>query len=198
MENLIFISIGILLGIYSSKIYAELISKKKKKVYKKDSGLPYSKRDSANFSSMESIEIFTEIVRNLINNTVYFKIKKGSIIHLSTKLEKYDYVDIICDNVKSEISIFKNDKFLFNSEDIDKISISIIINHINRNLTLGKMTESIIKEKISKLLETDHNIKKNEQKIKIKLELDDILDRINEIGYDNLTKEEKDFLNNQK
>lgn len=216
MGNIVLIIIGIICGIFIGKIYTKAREKAKKRLYKE-----------------ESIKQYDNITRNIITGNAKFKSKINNIMILTTKLPVYGDVEILYEIDKQDISILKDNKILFNSENIDSTTISDIIRYISQifsndinkkrkkitppdldfgsmftGLDFGKIIDDILKsgmpnnsisfsyDPTSGIMQPlNTNVK--EQKKKIILEMDAILDRINEVGYDNLTKEEKDFLDNQ-
>lgn len=216
MGNIALIIIGIICGIFVGKIYTKAREKVKKRLYKE-----------------ESIKQYDNITRNIVTGNAKFKSKINNIVILTTKLPVYGDVEILYEIDKQDISIFKDNKVLFISKDIDSTTISNIIRYISQifsneinkkrkkitpsdldigsmfaGLDIGKIMDDILKggmpgSSISFSYDPTSgsaqplNTDVKEQKKKIILEMDAILDRINEVGYDNLTKEEKDFLDNQ-
>lgn len=216
MGNIALIIIGIICGIFVGKIYTKSREKVKKRLYKE-----------------ESIKQYDNIASNIVTGNAKFKSKINNIVILTTKLPVYGDVEILYEIDKQDISILKDNKILFNSENIDSTTISNIIRYISQifsndinkkrkkitpsnldiesmfsGLDIGKIMDDILKggmpgNSISFSYDPTNgsmqplNTDVKEQKKKIILEMDAILDRINEVGYDNLTKEEKDFLDNQ-
>lgn len=216
MGNIALIIIGIICGIFVGKIYTKSREKVKKRLYKE-----------------ESIKQYDNISSNIVTGNAKFKSKINNIVILTTKLPVYGDVEILYEIDKQDISILKDNKILFNSENIDSTTISNIIRYISQifsndinkkrkkitpsnldiesmfsGLDIGKIMDDILKggmpgNSISFSYDPTNgsmqplNTDVKEQKKKIILEMDAILDRINEVGYDNLTKEEKDFLDNQ-
>jgi len=131
-------------------------------------------------------------------------------------LSDYGKIDIFYFLSKRDISIFRGEKCLLTSLNIDKQIIEDITKKIDSIYT-DKMNDVInfmgliihrndfektfnisiddIKKEMDKSEEqSDINgvIKNNENKF----DIDDILDKINKVGLENLTKDELNFLNN--
>ena len=104
---------------------------------------------------------------------IIFPNKTYSSYYISDKIR----LDII-DNLKYYYSVEYDDCITFNGNVIDKKTIS----RITGNLVDKSISESVIDPLFSKKVEND-------------LDIDDILDKINRVGIDNLTIEEKKFLN---
>lgn len=170
---------------------------------------------------IEIKKVYNELYDNLINNMVTFNNRIDDLIILNTNLANYGKVEIIIYLNKSDIFILQNDVTLFDSKlmDLDltnKIHQKIInkynsdINNIieingviyNKNDYDIKSTE-IYNKILSDFNNSNLNINTivndlKSQNIKHDYNLNDILDKINKIGYNNLSYYEKEFLKNIK
>lgn len=170
---------------------------------------------------IEIKKVYNELYDNLINNMVTFNNRIDDLIILNTNLANYGKVEIIIYLNKSNIFILQNDVTLFDSNLIDSdLTIKIhqkIINKYNSDINNIIEINGVIYNK------TDYDIKSTEiynkilsdfnnsnfninaivndlksQNIKHDYNLNDILDKINKIGYNNLSYYEKEFLKNIK
>jgi hypothetical protein len=120
-------------------------------------------------------KLFILIKEALYSGIVIFKERINNLVYLS------------------EISIFKDNECVAISSKLDENLIKDIINMININF----------KEEIDDIVSINgYFISKGLHNSPIvtvyDLDLDDILDRINKVGYDKLTTHEKDFLSKLK
>jgi hypothetical protein len=166
---------------------------------------------------------FKNILKNLLNKKTKFKTRVNNTVYIGTKLPDYGKVDLIYLLDTKDVVVFKNDKCLLTSELVEKGLISEIsekiesiysekINDIIDILGLVFYREDFeksfninfkeLKERSLKLINEIKesremsDIEKIVQKNQTKFDIDEILDKINRVGIDNLTKEEKEFLNN--
>ncbi|MCK9475575.1 MAG: hypothetical protein M0R46_06645 [Candidatus Muirbacterium halophilum] len=166
-------------------------------------------------------KVYNELYDNLINNMVIFNNRIDDLIILNTNLANCGKVEIIIYLNKSDIFILQNDVTLFDSKLIDldltnKIRQKIISDYkldINNTIEINGMifnkNEYDIRsaELYNKILSDFNNsnpyindiVNESEsQNIKHEYNLNDILDKINKIGYNNLSYYEKEFLKNIK
>lgn len=161
---------------------------------------------------------FKEVLKLLKEGKVKFKNRINDAVYFDVNLEDHGKVQFIYFLNKIDISIFKGDKCLYTSNDISEDIINDIVKNIN--IIHGDKINDIVEilgfvfskeyfEKsfginIDELREKSNQIiKENESDIKNiinnnnkKFDIDDILDKINSVGIQNLTKEELDYLNN--
>lgn len=162
---------------------------------------------------------FKEVLNNILSSNSIFKNRVNNTVYINTKLKDYDDVDVIYLIDKKDIAIFKDGECIYTSEMVEKETIKSITNAIDRKFEdkindvvnfLGIIFsredfESIFKIKAEDLSNSDkmnmmrdsdidNIVRKNE----FKFNIDDILDKINKVGIDNLTEEEKKFLQNYK
>lgn len=159
---------------------------------------------------------FVQILENLKSNPTKaeFKSRVNGAIYIQTEISEHNKVDLIYLVDKDDVAIFKNDDCLFTSEDIERKTIDEIIkvirakfeNQINDvvsvlGITFGReefeRAFGLKSEDIKKLF----NFSQSESEIdkiyfdnEMKYDIDEILDRINIVGINNLTKAELDFL----
>jgi hypothetical protein len=162
---------------------------------------------------LEKVNTKRSRFKNRINNTVF----------VGVKLEDFGKVDIVLFLDKNDISIFKNEKCIMTSDLVEKELLNQVVEsiykvHFHRiedvvqilGLTFSRQdfeksfgisvqelkqrTEGLMRSMNGEESDIDKIIKKNSKK----LDINDILDRINEVGIENLTVEEKEFLKNYK
>ena len=165
---------------------------------------------------------FKEILEKVNNKKSRFKTRINNTIYIGVKLEDYGKVDIIylSDKKENQLNIFKGDKLIMTSDLVDKVLLDEIIFSINK-VHYNKIVDVIdilglvfyredfersFGVSLQELKDNSMNMMKpiNEEQSDIqkiinnnnsKLDIDDILDRINKVGIKNLTEEEKEFLN---
>ena len=196
--------VSFLLGIYFSK-WSQKISKKREKLQKiSDTNKQYKQ-------VLEKVKTKKSRFKTRINNTVF----------IGVKLEDYGRVDLLYFLDKNDLSIFKGEKCIMTSADVSTDLMKDLIENINRvhHHKIDDVVEVLgfifyredfernfnvnlkeIKEKADHIMKTleenqsdiDKIIKHNNDK----LDIDEVLDKINKVGIENLTKEELEFLNN--
>jgi hypothetical protein len=165
---------------------------------------------------------FKEILEKVNNKKSRFKTRINNTIYIGVKLEDYGKVDIIylSDKKENQLNIFKGDKLIMTSDLVDKVLLDEIISSINK-VHYNKIVDVVdilglvfyredfersFGVSLQELKDNSMNMMKpiNEEQSDIqkiinnnnnKLDIDDILDRINKVGIKNLTEEEKEFLN---
>lgn len=166
--------------------------------------------------------IFDEVLASFFDNKTRFHNRLNSTISIHTTTASLGKINIVYLLDKKDVAIFQNDKCIYTSDLVDKDVIATIINAIN--IKYKQDIEDVIDFmgivyskrdfevkfgiKVSDLNNIINNappIKKEKSDIdsivsenENKFNMDDILDRINKIGIENLTSEEKEFLNNYK
>lgn len=150
-----------------------------------------------------------------------FKTRINNTVYIGVKLNDFGRVDVVFFLDKKDVVIFKNEKCIMTSDLVDENLLNQLMDaiyrvHCNRiedvvqilGLTfsredfersfgisvqeLEKRTEALMKSMNGEQSDIDKIINKNSRK----LDINEILDRINEVGIDNLTVEEKKFLKN--
>jgi hypothetical protein len=196
IEGLIFIS-GLLIGCLITYILSNLISRSKNKSILKD-----------------NINQFIQILKNIKSDKTKFKSRVNNTIFIETNLSDYGDVGLVCLLDKKDISIFKDEKCIYtsnliNSDLINEITKAIELKH-NKDINdvveiLGfvfsredfeKSFNVNIKEIKNGVKKEESDIEKILKKNKKRFDIDEILDKISKVGIENLTEEEKQFLNN--
>lgn len=204
LNSMILITIGFWIGIFYSK-WSNKISEK----------IAHNKlvldRNKQFNQILEKVNTKRSRFKNRVNNTVF----------IGVKLEDFGKVDVVLFLDKSDISIFKNEKCIMTSELVEKELLSEVVESICRvhfhriedvvqvlGLTFSRQdfeksfgisveelkqrTEGLMRSMTGEESDIDKIINKNSKK----LDINDVLDRINEVGIENLTVEEKEFLKN--
>ena len=196
IEILIFM-IGLIIGCLITYILSNLISRSKNKSILKD-----------------NINQFIQILKNIKSDKTKFKSRVNNTIYIETNLSDYGDVGLVCLLDKKDISIFKDEKCIYtsnliNSDLVNEITKEIELKH-NKDINdvieiLGfvfsredfeKSFNVNIKEIKNGVKKEESDIEKILKKNKKRFDIDEILDKISKIGIDNLTEEEKQFLNN--
>jgi hypothetical protein len=194
MENLFLVSIvSFFLGLFFHFFVSSLVSKLKQK---------------KNDEMVE--EYFREIDKGIKSGLSKFITRVNNIVVISTTMNDFGDVSITYNMDTKEIIVMKDNKEILTSDKInlkEKIKLSKIIEDthskqiqdvvdifgqlLNREEFEKSMKETLEKFKII----TDGINITPEPKKETKFDIDEILDKINKVGIENLTKEEKDFLN---
>jgi hypothetical protein len=185
--SLIFLLIGLVIGSLSTFGILVFLSKKNERQVRK-----------------EHISIYTEVLNKLTSNEVSFTSRINNTVQLNTEIEKEGEIQIMYFLDRQDISLFRDGDCLYTSNLIEKSLIekilktiwskfSLQINDVVQllNNTFDKRTYMVISG-MSNQSSAEQDFIKEENTFT----LDDILDRINEVGYSNLTEEEKEFLKN--
>jgi len=160
---------------------------------------------------------FKQILSNVISNKSKFVNRINSVVFIKTNLHDYGDVNIVYLLDKRSVSIFMEDKCIYTSDFADKEVINSIVETIDvkyeKNINdvvelLGFIFsredfEKKFKVKIEDIKNgkmMDHQMESDINRIiqgnNTKLDMDEILDKISKVGIENLTEEEKNFLNN--
>jgi hypothetical protein len=206
LNSMILIAIGFWIGI----LYSKWSNKISEKIAHNKLVLDRNKQFK---QILEKVNTKRSRFKNRVNNTVF----------IGVKLEDFGKVDVVLFLDKNDISIFKNEKCIMTSDLVEKellnqVAESIYKVHFHRiedvvqvlGLTFSRQdfeksfgisveelkqrTEGLMRSMNGEESDIDKIIKKNSKK----LDINDILDRINEVGIENLTVEEKEFLKNYK
>jgi hypothetical protein len=163
---------------------------------------------------------YEKVYQNIINKKSRFKTRVNNTVYIGTKLPDYGRVTIVYLLDKNDIVIFKDDKCIMTSDSVSKDIINNIIKEINYrhgyriddivevlglifyrpdfeknfNVNFQEIKERAMRmsREMSDLSDIDKIYKKNN----VSFDIDEILDKINKVGIENLTNEEKEFLNN--
>jgi len=163
---------------------------------------------------------FQEILTNIQKGQAVFISRVNQTVMIDTKLKDYNVVNIVYLMDKRIVCIFKENKCIYTSETIDNGLRDNIIANIHNQY--GKQIEDVVEvlgvtisreeleSKLKEFEESNPNIdmtvfnKKElsdvEQIIeenKDRFDVDSILDKINRVGIEKITKEELNFLKEQ-
>lgn len=158
----------------------------------------------------EKNQQFTEILQNI--RTSIFKSRVNTTVYIQTKSSKHGDVDIIYLMDKPDIAIFKDDACIYTSDSVEKELIEKIIESINTifksnindvvqvlgftfyredfEKTFGDKFKNINFESFGQEDELATIRRENLQKF----DIDEILDKISDLGINSLTFEERLFL----
>jgi len=163
---------------------------------------------------------YEKVYQNIINKKSRFKTRVNNTVYIGTKLPDYGRVEIVYLLDKNDIEIFKEDKCIIKSDSVGKELIDKIIKEINyrHGYRIDDIVEVLglifyrpdfekkfninfqeIKKRamrMSREMSDFSDIDKIYKKNKVMFDIDEILDKINKVGIENLTNEEKEFLNN--
>ncbi len=142
----------------------------------------------------QNTEFFNLILKSLSNAKFISRINNNveiSIDLLNDKISLYYILN------KNDIVIFRGQECIKTSDNsdrkvIDKIIYEILLKWKDRINSIVNMNGSIIdKNTYTRIV---NNTKNDQNELNKILSLDDILDRINEIGFEKLSNEEKEYL----
>jgi len=167
---------------------------------------------------------FQQILEKVNSKRSRFKTRINNTVYIGVKLEDYGRVDVVyfLDKKENQLNIFKGEKLIMTSDLVQDELLNEIINSINRvhyhriidvveilglvfyredfeksfGISFEEMKERQMNMMKSMNEEGHSDIQKIINKNKTKLDIDDILDKINRVGIENLTEEEKQFLDN--
>jgi hypothetical protein len=163
---------------------------------------------------LEKVKTKRSIFKTRINNTVY----------IGVKLEDYGKVDVVyfLDKKENQLNIFKDDKLIITSDLVSQDLINEIANSINKvhyhrivdvveilglifyreefEKSFGISVQDL-KHRTENMMRSINDddasdVEKIVNKNNRKIDIDEVLDKINKVGIENLTEEEKEFLNN--
>lgn len=166
---------------------------------------------------------FNQILDNVRSGRSKFASRVNNVVYIKTSLIDYGNIDVVYFMDKEDLAIFKDGKCIYTSKEASRKTVLDIISSINIkyknnindvvevmglvfsredfektfNIDVKQLHEQQSKQMdMLKKIQEDQksDIQKIIEKNEVKLDLDDILDKISKIGYNNLTKEEKDFL----
>jgi hypothetical protein len=196
IEGYLFIS-GLLIGGLITYVILNLISRSKNKSILEDNK-----------------NQFIQILKNIKSGKTKFKSRVNNTIYIETNLNDYGNVGIVYLMDKQDVAIFKDEKCIYTSNLIDNDLVNEItkaielkhnkdINDVIEVLGFVFSREDFEKSFNVNIKEMKNNIKKEESDIekivnknKKRFDIDEILDKISKVGIENLTEEEKQFLNN--
>lgn len=146
---------------------------------------------------------YLEVLEIIGSNSLKFMNRYNSNVTFRANLKKHGKVEIIFLMDKKDLTIFKNGECIYSSFYTDKKIVTDICSKLetsfSRELTdcvqvMGNIIDRRTITKLNPNIEFPPAFPVVEQP---QLTMDDILDKINEVGIDNLTPDEKEFLKNQ-
>jgi len=180
------------------------------------------KKHIRNKKIIEDILIqFKEILENIKKNQAVFISRVNQTVMIDTRLKQHDVVNIVYLMDKKVVCIFKENKCIYTSDTIDNNLRDNIIENIHKKygtqiddvvevlgVTISREElESKLKDFENANPKLDMTIFNNDKEIsdveKIiednneKFDIDSILDKINKVGMEKITKEELNFLKEQ-
>lgn len=161
-------------------------------------------------------DIYKKLLENVYGNRTVFTSRINNSISLETLIEGEGKVNVMYMMDKKDIALFKNDKCIYTSDLVkvdllDEIVTAIDIQHKDKILdTVNMMGLIFSREDFEKKFNMKvedmkrgmygpmevYDIDKMISDDEIDFDIDYILDRINAVGIDNLTPDEKEFLDN--
>lgn len=165
----------------------------------------------------EITDIFQNVLDNLYTNKTSFISRINNTVTIMTELNEVGVVNVVYLMDRRDIAIFKGDKCIYTSDSIDKsvvdeiiVGVDVFYKHeINDVVNVMGMVfsrdefENKFKIKVEDMKkgmfggfpkEEMSDIEKIKRQNEIKFNIDDILDRITSVGIENLTPDEKRFL----
>lgn len=162
-------------------------------------------------------DIFQGILDNIYTHKTSFNSRINNTVSVMTELENLGSINIVYLMDRKDIALFKGDKCIYTSDSAEKelveeiiMGVEIFYKHeINDVVNVmgmvfsrdefekkfGVKVDDIKKGKFGpkeELSDVDKIKKRNE----FKFNIDEILDRISSVGIENLTPEERNFLDN--
>lgn len=162
--------------------------------------------------------VYSKLLENVYGNRTVFTSRINNTISLETLIEGEGKVNIMYMMDKKDIALFKNDKCIYTSDLVkvdllDEIVTAIDIQHKDKildtvnmmglifsredfekkfNMKVEDMKKGMMYGPPMEIYDIDKMINDDE----IDFDIDYILDRISEVGIENLTPDEKEFLDN--
>jgi hypothetical protein len=163
-------------------------------------------------------EKYSNILNNINNKKTKFKSRVNNTIYIGTKLPDLGKVEVVYLLDKGDVVVFKDKKCILTSELVDVKILEDISNSINMvhydeindvidimgmlfsradfektfNLNFEELKNKMNLNMNSTGSDIDKIIEENE----FKFDIDSILDKISKVGLENITPEEKSFLDN--
>lgn len=146
-------------------------------------------------------KVYKTILANLNNKLVNFNSRINNTVEMSTSIPFEGDITLMYFFDKKEVAIFRGKDCLYTSIYCDKKILEDIVRSIWVNFSNQINSGVVINGNFLDAGTIYKNVNAiNGPKIKKKkiFKIDDILDKINEVGYENLSNEEKEFLKNIK
>jgi hypothetical protein len=163
-------------------------------------------------------DIFQGILDNIYTHKTSFNSRINNTVSVMTELENLGSINIVYLMDRKDIAVFKGDKCIYTSDSAEKTLVEEIImgveifykHEINDVVNVmgmvfsrdefekkfGVKVDDIKKGNFGGLREEMSDIEKIKKRNSIKFNIDEILDRISSVGIENLTPEERNFLDN--
>jgi hypothetical protein len=158
--------------------------------------------------------VYSKLLENIYGNKTIFTSRINNTVSLETLIDGEGKVNVMYMMDKKDIALFKNDKCIYTSDSVtadllDQIITAIDIYHKDKIVdTVNMMGLIFSREEFERKFNLKvedlkkgmyapmevYDDKMNEDEIDF--DIDYILDRISEVGIDNLTPDEKEFLDN--
>lgn len=199
----IFILIGFIFGVISERIFRNLSIKLR------------SKKEIKNLNTT-----FNLILQKIRNKNSRFKTRINNTVYVGITLPDYGKVDLVYLIDKKDVAVFQNGKCVLTSENIEKSTINDIIASVEDRhgykindvidimgyvisrqdfeKTFNISVDEILKsqDKLKLFIQTGEIYQETLTNSKLIFDIDEILDKISKVGIENLTQEEKQFLDN--
>ena len=156
--------------------------------------------------------VYSKLLENVYGNRTIFTSRINNTVSLETLIDGEGKVNVMYMMDKKDIALFKNDKCIYTSDSVtadllDEIITAIDIYHKDKIVDTVNMMGLIFSREE---FERKFNLKVEDLKKgmyapmevydidedEIDFDIDYILDRISEVGIENLTPDEKEFLDN--
>jgi hypothetical protein len=161
-------------------------------------------------------DVYSKLLENIYGNRTVFTSRINNTVSLETLIDGEGKVNIMYMMDKKDIAIFKNDNCLYTSnlvkpDLLDEIITAIDIYHKDKIVdTVNMMGLIFSREEFERKFNLKvedlkkgmyapmevYDIDKMISEDEIDFDIDYILDRISEVGIENLTPDEKEFLDN--
>jgi len=163
-------------------------------------------------------DIFQGILDNIYTHKTSFNSRINNTVSVMTELDNLGSINIVYLMDRKDIAVFKGDKCIYTSDSAEKTLIEDIImgveifykHEINDVVNVmgmifsreefekkfGLKVEDLKKGNFGGLKEEMSDIEKIKKRNSVKFNIDEILDRISSVGIENLTPEERKFLDN--
>ena len=190
---------GICLGYLLNILVRKILDVYNEKVYKK-----------------EINDVFQGILDNIYTHKTSFNNRINNTVSVMTELGSLGSINVVYLMDRKDIAVFKGDKCIYTSDSAEKTLVEEIImgveifykHQINDVVNLMGMVFSRdeFEKKFGVKVEDIKNgfgmknemsdIDKIKKRNSVKFNIDEILDRISSVGIENLTPEERNFLDN--
>ena len=161
--------------------------------------------------------IFQGILDNIYTHKTSFNSRINNTVSVMTELDTLGSINIVYLIDRKDIAVFKGDKCIYTSDSAEQSIVDEIITGVETfykkeindvvnvmgmvfsrdefEKKFGVKVEDINKSNFRGLKEMS-DIEKIKKRNEVKFNIDEILDRINSVGIENLTTEERNFLDN--